>query len=69
MAHRGPNTGGSQFFVTKTPSSWLDNVHTVFGAVIEGMDVVDKITKGTKLEKVTIENKGNRKFEPKVNKN
>ena len=68
MAHRGPNTGGSQFFVTKTPSSWLDNVHTVFGAVLEGMDVVDKITKGTKVEKITIENTGSRKFTPKTNK-
>ena len=55
MAHAGPNTGGSQFFICHAPQPHLDRKHTVFGQVISGVEVIDKIKGGDRMKKVWIE--------------
>jgi peptidyl-prolyl cis-trans isomerase B (cyclophilin B) len=54
MANAGPNTNGSQFFITHSPQPHLNGRHTVFGKVVEGQDVVDAIRQGDKIVKVEV---------------
>src|SRR5581483_2419544 len=55
MANAGPNTNGSQFFITHVVTDWLDGKHTVFGQVRSGQEVVNAVQQGDTLKKVTIE--------------
>jgi peptidyl-prolyl cis-trans isomerase A (cyclophilin A) len=66
MANAGPNTGGSQFFITLAATNWLDGRHAVFGKVVEGLDVVrtagqvetdgrDRPREGVMIETITVE--------------
>lgn len=54
MANAGPNTNGSQFFITHGPQPHLNNRHTVFGKVLNDMEIVNAIRQGDKIEKVTV---------------
>ncbi|MBB6730449.1 peptidylprolyl isomerase [Cohnella zeiphila] len=54
MAHRGKNTGGSQFYITYEPQPHLDGVHTVFGKIASGMEHVDELRNGSKMSEVKV---------------
>ncbi|ARV05376.1 peptidylprolyl isomerase [Polaribacter sp. SA4-10] len=54
MANSGPASNGSQFYITHIPTPWLDNKHTVFGAVVEGQDIVDAVAQGDELTSIEI---------------
>ncbi|RAK22576.1 cyclophilin family peptidyl-prolyl cis-trans isomerase [Flavobacterium aquaticum] len=59
MANAGPSTNGSQFFITHKETPWLDNMHTVFGEVVEGLEIINTITADDVIEKITIIRIGN----------
>ncbi len=54
MANSGPNTNGSQFFITHVPTPWLDGKHSVFGQVLSGQEVVDAVQQGDVMESVAV---------------
>lgn len=73
MAHSGPDTGGSQFFITHLPTEWLNvrtepekGGHTVFGRVVDGMKVAASLRKGDKITKATVLRKRPHEYKPEI---
>jgi len=66
MAHAGKDTGGSQFFITHRATPHLDGKHTVFGQVISGVEIVDKVQVGDKMEKVVMLKKRSHEYKPET---
>ena len=62
MANAGANTNGSQFFITHSAQPHLDGKHTVFGRVLEGLDVVNRISQGDEIQSVTVLNKRDHEY-------
>lgn len=61
MANAGPNSNGSQFFITHVATPWLDGKHSVFGKVVAGQEVVDAIKQGDVMKTVTVEEVADKK--------
>ena len=66
MAHAGKDTGGSQFFITHRATPHLDGKHTVFGQVISGVEIVDKVQASDKMEKVVMLKKRSHEYKPET---
>ena len=66
MANAGPRTNGSQFFITHIETPWLNGKHTVFGRVVKGIEVVDAIAQGDKINSIEITRKRGHDYVPKI---
>ena len=68
MANSGPNSNGSQFFITHIATPWLDDKHSVFGKVLEGQDVVDSIAQGDKITGIDVHDSTDALFEAQADR-